>query len=101
MQLMKLTSCLFVLAYWSAWPPPANKYPTADLIDSCEVSSVELQVCGGNYRSLEFLERQLTLIFAGDPSGRLNFYLPGVQTTTDTHSGEISSFSILVAPPPA
>ena len=21
---MKLTSCLFVLAYWSAWTPPAN-----------------------------------------------------------------------------
>ena len=41
----------------------------ADLIDACEqVSSVELQVCGGVYQSLEFLDRQLTLIFAGNLS---------------------------------
>jgi len=46
----------------------------ANLIDSCveheQASSVELQVCGGVFRSLEFLERQLTLIFAGNPSWR-------------------------------
>ena len=46
----------------------------AELIDSCieheQVSSVELQVCGGVYQSLEFLDRQLTLIFAGNPSRR-------------------------------
>ena len=46
----------------------------AELIDYCveyeQVTSIELQVCGGVYQSLEFLDRQLTLIFAGNPSRR-------------------------------